>query len=150
MLLLTTPTQRLTSPGFMDRTWPIPSTARSLGPVLGSESYDVDVLSLIVRLILYVAAALTVAMGLGLLYAYRDSRRRRLLLLAFVYVAAGVLALVSLTWWPIIFGFLLAVAVRRSRVDLHVTDPGDAPEPEPTGGLRAVDGGLPPDPPAGG
>lgn len=88
-----------------------------------------DVLDLSLHVILYTASAFTLAMGLGLLYAYRDSRRRRLLFLAAVYLWAGILAIISATWWPIIFGFLLAVGIRGTRLDLHVTDRNDRAMP---------------------
>ncbi len=73
----------------------------------------------LLTVVLYLAAAATLAMGFGLLYAYRDTRRRGLLMLALVYLAAGALSMIAVTWWPIIAGFILAVVIRRLRIDLH-------------------------------
>ena len=74
---------------------------------------------ILLTVVLYLAAAATLAMGFGLFYAYRDTRRRGLLFLALVYLAAGTSAMIAVTWWPIIIGFLLAVVIRELRIDLH-------------------------------
>ncbi len=72
---------------------------------------------MILTILLYFFASVFIVLGFMMLFAYRHSRRRELLLLSFVYSGSGVAAGYSLVWWPLVAGFVVVWLLKFAGFD---------------------------------
>jgi hypothetical protein len=65
-----------------------------------------------VNIVIYVFAAIFIALALGLLFAYYRTRHPGTLLMGVTYLASAGAALGYMQWWPLVVGLVLAWVVR--------------------------------------
>lgn len=87
-------------------------------------------------ILLYFLSSVFIVAGFMMLFAYRRTRRKELLILSFVYAGSGLSAGYSLQWWPLISGFIVAWLLKFAGYD------PDKPE-------RGKTGAIPTAPPGG-
>jgi hypothetical protein len=66
----------------------------------------------VVNVIIYVFAALFIALALGLFFAYYRMRHPGTLLMGITYLASAGAALGYMQWWPLVMGLLLTWVIR--------------------------------------
>ena len=66
----------------------------------------------VLNIIIYVFAALFIALALGLLFAYYRTRHPGTLLMGITYLASAGAALGYMQWWPLVMGLVLTWVVR--------------------------------------
>jgi hypothetical protein len=65
-----------------------------------------------VNIVIYVFAAIFIALALGLLFAYYRTRHPGTLLMGVTYLASAGAALGYMQWWPLVVGFVFTWVVR--------------------------------------
>ena len=66
----------------------------------------------VLQIIIYVFAALFIALALGLFFAYYRMRHPGTLLMGITYLAAAGAALGYMQWWPLVVGLVLTWVIR--------------------------------------
>ena len=77
-----------------------------------------------VHVVVYIVAALYIALTAGLVFAYYRERHTGTLLMAMAYGGAAGAALAHMEWWPLVAGFFIAWLIRFVGLD-----PGAPREP---------------------
>ena len=72
---------------------------------------------MISTILLYFVASVFIVLGFMMLFAYRRSRRRDLVLMSFVYTASGIAAAYSLKWWILVAGFIVVWLLKLAGYD---------------------------------
>ena len=80
------------------------------------------------HILIYIFAALFIALGLGVLFAYYRTRQTGLLFMALAYGAAAGAALARMEGWPLLVGFVVAWLVRFAGLDPEVPRTPRPPE----------------------
>lgn len=65
-----------------------------------------------VNVIIYLFAAIFIALGLGLLFAYYRTRHPGTLLMGVTYLASAGAAIGYKQWWPLVVGLVLTWVIR--------------------------------------
>ncbi len=68
-------------------------------------------------ILLYFFASVFIVAGFLMLFAYRRTRRKELLLFSFIYSASGLAAGYSLDWWLLIAGFVVVWLLKFAGYD---------------------------------
>ena len=66
----------------------------------------------VVNVIIYVFAALFIALAFGLFFAYYQMRHPGTLLMGITYLASAGAALGYMQWWPLVVGLVLTWVIR--------------------------------------
>jgi hypothetical protein len=90
-----------------------------------------------VIILIYFVASVFIVAGFMLLFAYHRTRRKELLLLAFIYSASGLAAGYSLKWWILIAGFVVVWLLKFAGYD-----PDKLPKGNRTSGAPGEDSGT--------
>lgn len=69
------------------------------------------------NIVIYVISGLFIVLAFALLFSYYRTRHVGLLLMGLTYGIAAALALMIMTWWPLVIGFLSAWALRLMGLD---------------------------------
>lgn len=64
------------------------------------------------HIVVYIVAALFIALAVGLLFSYYRQRHPGTLLMGLVYGTSAGVALALMKWWPLLAGFILAWAIK--------------------------------------
>jgi hypothetical protein len=73
-----------------------------------------------VHIVVYIVAALFIALALGLVFAWYRQRHAGLLFMALAYGGAAGAALAHMEWWPLIVGFVIVWLIRFAGLDPEV------------------------------
>lgn len=68
-------------------------------------------------IVIYIFSGLFILLSLALSFAYYRTRQPGLVLMSSVYGTTGILALMSMHWWPLVAGFVLAWVLRLLGLD---------------------------------
>jgi hypothetical protein len=77
-----------------------------------------------VHVVVYIFAAVFIALAFGLVFAYYRERHMGTLLMAMAYGGAAGAAIARVEWWPLVAGFVIAWLIRVAGLD-----PGAPREP---------------------
>jgi hypothetical protein len=72
-----------------------------------------------VNVVIYVFAALFIALALGLLFAYYRMRHPGTLVMGVTYLASAGAALGYMHWWPLVAGLVLTWVIRLMGLEPH-------------------------------
>jgi hypothetical protein len=73
-----------------------------------------------VNVIIYILAALFIALALGLLFAYYRTRHPGTLLMGITYLASAGAAIGYRQWWPLVVGLILTWVIRLMGLEPRV------------------------------
>lgn len=91
-------------------------------------------MSTVLVILLYFCASVFIVLGFMMLFAYRRTGIRELLLYSFVYSGSGLVAGYTVQWWPLIAGFVVAWLLKLAGYDI------DKPPQSSRNGTQATDG----------